>query len=77
MKAWSQGGKAHAPIGSGLVQIFPEQVAAMIPQLHGCARNRGALLIESPHYDGSKPEVICPGQEAGALIAGSAQPRDP
>src|SRR5687767_5914204 len=77
MKPWSQGGEAYAPIGAGLVQVSPEQSAAIVPQLHGCARNRGALLIESPNRDGSKPEVVCPGKEAGALVAAGAQPDDP
>jgi hypothetical protein len=77
MKTWSQGGEAYSSIGPGLVQLSPEQIAAIVPQLHGCARNRGILLIEGPHHDATEPEVICPGKEAGALIAGCARPDDP
>src|SRR5215212_2039781 len=77
IKTWSQGGEVHAPIGAGRIQVSVEQVAAIVPQLQDRARNR-ALLIENPYSDGSKPEVICPGEEAGALVAAAcAQPNDP
>jgi hypothetical protein len=74
IKTWSQGGETYAPIAPRLIQVSPEHIAAIVPKLHGCTRNRRIPLIESPHRDGAKPEVTCLGKEAGGVLAGCAQP---